>query len=221
VLAAEHAAQEDGEGETPLFEAIAERAYELYVEEGFREGQALRHWLKAEEEVQREHGLPKSRQWAPIHAEKRKTPIVVRDLAQEAPRSPRDRIGGFAIAARTVDKCQATMAGTEGDYHFNCPLDNLLFRFKGITGTLFKAEVQAAESYEEVGEWLKAHGKTKTAQEIKEWSDEMEAASMMGEPKKREFFEAECARLGLDPFTATTFDWLEADDRASLKGEGK
>jgi len=72
-----------------------------------------------------------------------------------------------------------------------------------------------------VGEWLKSHGKAKTVQEIKEWSDEKEAASMMSEPKKREFFEAECARLGLDPLKTTTFDWLEADDRASIKGKAE
>ena len=47
-----------------------------------------------------------------------------------------------------------------------------------------------------------------------------EAAGMMSDPKKRGFFEAECAKLGLDPLTATTFDWLEADDRAISKGEG-
>jgi len=101
-----------------LSEAIAKRAYELYVEEGFPEGQALHHWLEAEADVRREHSLPRNQHGAPIHYEKRKTPIVVRDLAEEAPHSPRDRIGGYAIAARTVDKCRATMAGTEGDYQF-------------------------------------------------------------------------------------------------------
>ena len=220
-IAAEHEAQTVSAHELPMVEVVAQRAYDLYAEEGFPEGQALRHWLQAEVEVRQERNMPRSRQWAPLHSEKRKTPIVMRDLSQEAPHSPRYRIGGFVIAARTVDKCKATMAGAEGDYHFDCPMDNLLFQFKGITGPQFKAVVREAESYEEVGEWLNAHGTKKTPREIKEWSDDLEAASMMGDPKKRGFFEAECAKLGLDPLTATTFDWLEADDRASFKSEEK
>lgn len=51
------------------------------------------------------------------------TPIIDRDLTKQAPHSPRDRIGGFAIASRTVDKCRASQAGTLGEYHYDCPLD--------------------------------------------------------------------------------------------------
>src|SRR5437879_3806180 len=50
-----------------------------------------------------------------------------KDLTQEPPRSPRERLGGFVIFARTVDKCRADLAGTIGEYHFDCPLDNMLF----------------------------------------------------------------------------------------------
>ena len=38
------------------------------------------------------------------------TPIITRDLTKQAPHSPRDRIGGFAIASRAVDKCRASLA---------------------------------------------------------------------------------------------------------------
>jgi len=51
-------------------------------------------------------------------------------LTKQAPHSPRQRIAGFAIAARTVDKCRASLAGTLGEYHYDCPLDNKLFSFK-------------------------------------------------------------------------------------------
>jgi hypothetical protein len=43
------------------------------------------------------------------------TPIVARDLTKEAPHSPRERIAGFAIASRAVDKCRASLAGTLGE----------------------------------------------------------------------------------------------------------
>jgi hypothetical protein len=144
------------------------------------------------------------------------TSIIDRDLTKQAPHSPRERIAGFAIASRTVDKCRASIAGTLGEYHYDCPLDNMLFSFKGINGGQFKTAVQAAKSYEDVGTWLQANGTAKTPAEIKTWSDEMEADSIMKNPEKRAFFIENCHKLGLDPEKSTTFDWLEADDRASF-----
>jgi hypothetical protein len=145
------------------------------------------------------------------------TPIIDRDLTKQAPHSPRERTGGFVIAERTTDKCRASIAGTLGEYHYDCPLDNVLFSFKGVTGAQFKTAVQAAKNYKDVGAWLLANGTKKTPAEIKAWSDEVEAGSMMKNPEKRAFFTEECKKLGLDPEKSSTFDWLEADDRASFK----
>ncbi|HYV27149.1 MAG TPA: DUF5069 domain-containing protein [Candidatus Eisenbacteria bacterium] len=145
------------------------------------------------------------------------TPIIDRDLTKQAPHSPRERIGGFAIASRTVDKCRASLAGTLGEYHYDCPMDNLLFSFKGINGEQFKAAVQASKNYEDVGFWLQTNGALKTPTEIRAWSDEMEAGSLMKDPEKRAFFIEDCTRLGLNPQMNTTFDWLEADDRESFR----
>jgi hypothetical protein len=145
------------------------------------------------------------------------TPIIARDLTKQAPHSPRERNAGFAIASRTVDKCRASLAGTLGEYHYDCPLDNMLFSFKGINGEQFKAAVQAAKNYEDVGAWLQANGTAKTPAEIKAWSDETEAGSLMKNPEKRAYFIESCSALGLNPQMNTTFDWLEADDRASFR----
>ena len=147
------------------------------------------------------------------------TPITVRDLSKRAPHSPRERAGGFVIASRAVDKCRAVLAGTPGEYHYDCPLDNMLFGFKGITGEQFKTAVQAARNYEDIGAWLQANGTAKTPAEIKTWSDEMEAGSPMKNPERRAHFIENCSKLGLNPETTTTFDWLEADDRASFRSK--
>jgi hypothetical protein len=145
------------------------------------------------------------------------TPIIARDLTKEAPHSPRQRIAGFAIASRAVDKCRASLSGTLGAYQYDCPLDKMLFDFKGITGAQFQTAVQASKDYEEVGTWLQANGTTKTASEIKTWSDEMEASSLMKNPEKRSYFIERCSELGLNPQMNSTFDWLEADDRESFR----
>ena len=144
------------------------------------------------------------------------TPIITRDLTKQAPHSQRERIAGFVIASRAVDKCRASLAGTLGEYHYDCPLDNMLFSFKGISGEQFKAAVQASKTYEDVGTWLQANGTRRTPAEIKTWSDEMEAGSPMTNPERRANFIENCSKLGLNPETSTTFDWLEADDRASF-----
>jgi hypothetical protein len=112
-----------------------------------------------------------------------KTSIIARDLAKQAPHSPRERIAGFAIASRAVDKCRASLAGTPGEYHYDCPLDHLLFSFKGITSEQFKAAVQTSKNYEDIGTWLQANGTAKTPAEIKAWSDETEAGSPMKNPE--------------------------------------
>lgn len=121
------------------------------------------------------------------------TPIIARDLTKQAPHSPRERLAGFAIANRAVDKCRASVAGTLGEYRYDCPLDNVLFSFKGITGEQFKTAVQASTNYEDVGAWLQTNGTAKTPAEIKTWSDETEASSLMKNPATRSYFIESCA----------------------------
>src|SRR5437016_14076507 len=85
-----------------------------------------------------------------------------KDLAREAPRSPRIRVGGYAILGRTIDKCRALVAGNIWEYHFDCPVDNMLFGFKGVKGDDFKAQIEQGASDQEMAEWLHRNGEKKT-----------------------------------------------------------
>ena len=140
--------------------------------------------------------------------------VTGKDLTKEAPRSPRIRVGGYAILGRTIDKCRALVAGNIDEYHFDCPLDNTLFGFKGVKGDDFKAQIGNGASDQQMAEWLDQNGEKKTPEEIKRWGDKVEADSLYNDPEKRDFFSEECKKLGLDPAKTTTFDWLEADDKA-------
>ena len=146
------------------------------------------------------------------------SPVTNLDLAHQAPHSPRARIAGFCIAARTADKSRATTAGSAGEFHFDCPLDNLLFSFKGITADQFKTAAQGAGNYADLGVWLLAHGQAKTPAEITAWSDQMEAFNPSQDPAKAAYFIGNCKKLGLKPEATTMFDMLEADDRATFSG---
>src|SRR5438552_210983 len=117
-----------------------------------------------------------------------------KDLTQEPPRSPRERIGGYVILGRTIDKCRAFLAGKIGDYHFDCPLDNILFGFKNVTGDDFKKQVERGASDAELAEWLDKNGDPKTSEEVKSWADGIEAYSMSSDPEKKDFFAEECQK---------------------------
>lgn len=87
-------------------------------------------------------------------------PLAALDLTKQPPCSPRKRFGGFAVAGRSADKCRASVAGSAGEYHYDSPLDNLLFNFKGITSEQFKTAVLASTSNDDIGAWLHANGVT-------------------------------------------------------------
>ncbi len=60
--------------------------------------------------------------------------LLARDLrnGNEFPRSPRETLGGYVLAARAVDKCRAVFVGWQGEYHFNSPLDQTWLKFVEI-----------------------------------------------------------------------------------------
>ncbi|MEO6847426.1 MAG: DUF5069 domain-containing protein [Chthoniobacterales bacterium] len=138
------------------------------------------------------------------------------DLTKEAPRSPRTRIGGYAVLARAIDKARADLAGKAGEYHYDCPLDNYLFGFKGITGDIFKAQVETGADDAAIAKWLNENGTAKSDTEIKEWGDNAEAYSFADNSEKREWFEGACKEAGIDPAKSTLFDLLEADDKVTF-----
>jgi hypothetical protein len=142
---------------------------------------------------------------------------TAKNLATEAPRSPRTRLGGYALMARMVDKGRATLAGTPGDYHFDCPLDKRLFEFKGVNADEVKKLLATDATDEQIVAWFNTQGKPKTAEEVKTWSDQNESANPYNDPEKRDWFAGECAKVGLKPESSTLFDYLEADDAASFK----
>ncbi len=145
--------------------------------------------------------------------------FTAKDLTKEPPRSPLVRVGGFSIIARTIDKCRANIAGTAGEYHFNCPLDKYLFDFMGIDAVKFKTFVGEGHTDEEAAQWVKVNGVQKTQEEIVQWSDTQDQSTYHTNPnpEKKEWFDGECAKLGLDPEVTSLFQYLDADDKATFQ----
>jgi hypothetical protein len=95
------------------------------------------------------------------------------DLSHNFPRSPRELLAGYVVAGRTLDKCRADLAGTNGEYHFDCPLDNFFFRFTEIEVQDFKAFVATGADDEAVAAWITENAKPRERSEIIQWNNDM------------------------------------------------
>ena len=142
---------------------------------------------------------------------------TTKNLSKEPPRSPRAHLGHYALMARMIDKGRATLAGTAGEYHFACPLDTMLFDYKGVKADDVKKLLASSATDEQVVAWFEGHGTSKTTEETKAWSTGIEGYRPYDNPEKKDWFAGECAKLGLKPEASTLVDFLEADDLASFK----
>lgn len=95
------------------------------------------------------------------------------DLNTEAPRSPRRSLGGFVVAGRTLDKCRSVLAGTAGEYHYDCPLDNLFLTFAGITADEFKEKVATGADDDEMAAWIEERTSHLAKIEIIKWNNDL------------------------------------------------
>jgi len=135
-----------------------------------------------------------------------------KNLEKEAPRSPHEVLGGFVILARAIDKCRSAIANESGEYHYNCPLDQILFNFKGTDADALKEKVAAGATDDELVSFVNETGKPKTEEEIAAWTTKISAINPYNNEEKKEWFVGECERLGLDPQSTTLFQMLDADD---------
>lgn len=103
---------------------------------------------------------------------------LARDLTREYPRSPRETLAGYIIAARVLDKCRAHLNGTPGEYNFDHFMDNLFFGFTGIKADEFKAFVATGASDEAVAEWIQANAKPREKLEIVRWNNQLRCANI-------------------------------------------
>ena len=100
--------------------------------------------------------------------------ISAPDLTTRPPRSVRSRLGGYALLPRMLDKGRATIAGTNGEFHYDCPLDQHVINFLGIDATALREELATGKGDGEILEWINANAKHKRHPwEIQQWSDYM------------------------------------------------
>ncbi|MDF1812367.1 MAG: DUF5069 domain-containing protein [Verrucomicrobiales bacterium] len=110
------------------------------------------------------------------------------DLTKDVPRSPRAVLAGYVVAGRMLDKCRAVIAGTNGDYHFDCPLDNIFLEFTGIPADAFKSFVETGADDETVANWIQENAKEHTKEEIVLWNNDLRYKRMSELPADIQVF---------------------------------
>jgi hypothetical protein len=100
--------------------------------------------------------------------------LLARDLrdGKQFPRSPRDTYAGYVLAARAVDKCRAVLAGTEGEYHSNCPLDQIWLKFAGIDYDAFRSFVATGATDDQIAKWIGKTAQNRPRTEIIAWNNQ-------------------------------------------------
>lgn len=104
-----------------------------------------------------------------------KVKLMARDLrdGKEFPRSPRETLAGYVLAARAVDKCRAVLGGWGGEYHSNCPLDQMWLKFAEIDYASFRAFVASGATDDEIATWIGEHAKKRPHIEIIKWNNKL------------------------------------------------
>ena len=94
------------------------------------------------------------------------------DLAKGFPGSPHAMLAGYVLAKRCVDKGRAELAGTIGEYHFDCPLDNIFLGFTGIKGSDLRDFLATGADDVAVAKWIEKHATKRPRIEVIKWSNE-------------------------------------------------
>ena len=100
---------------------------------------------------------------------------LARDLRKTPPRSPRDTLGGFVMAARMLDnRVGITSAWGYGEYNFYpCGLGAYFWKFTGLDAMNFKDFVATGATDEEVDHWIRQNATQKDPTAIIKWNNEM------------------------------------------------
>ncbi len=142
------------------------------------------------------------------------------DLTIHPPRSARVRLGGFVILPRMLDKGRALLAGKNGDYKFNCPLDQRFTKFAGIDGDALKEQLAAGKGDGEILEWVLANAANKPDETaITAWSALQEQRAPTDVDTRTYFNNLHTTAGAHRTDIATWFDLLDLDDYASYGGK--
>ncbi|HEY8993390.1 MAG TPA: DUF5069 domain-containing protein [Lacunisphaera sp.] len=144
----------------------------------------------------------------------------VPDLTQHPPRSPRVRLGGFAHLPRLIDKARATLAGTQGEYTYDCAMDAHFWEFTGLNAQTFLAEVKTGKcDYDLVNYVLASMQPKRVISEIVAWSSWLENRPPMATEGRVFFNQVHTAAGPRREDIGSWFELLDLEDFVTFGGK--
>jgi hypothetical protein len=142
------------------------------------------------------------------------------DLTKRPPRSARVRLGGYVILPRMLDKGRATLAGTNGEFNYACPLDERFSDFAGIDPAALKKQLAAGKADGEILAWIQKNAKHKrTDAEIAMWSSLGEQRAP-ADLESRQYFNGLHEKIAPKREDISNwFELLDVDDYVSFGGQ--
>jgi hypothetical protein len=142
------------------------------------------------------------------------------DLTKQPPRSPRVRLGGYALLPRCLDKGRATIAGTNGEYHFNCPLDQRLLNFAGVDAEALKKELGKGKGDWDILQWFQKNSEHQRSDaEIAAWSSWQEGRAPSDSESRGYFNDLHSKSAPKREDIVSWADLLDVDDYVSFGGK--
>ncbi|MBI4158973.1 DUF5069 domain-containing protein [Candidatus Woesearchaeota archaeon] len=132
------------------------------------------------------------------------------DLTKSFPRSPYDMSAGIVMLPRTTDKAKAHIAETLGEYHYNCPLDQALFRFLNVDEKTFAQKVKELKTDGKIGIWVEKEFPKN--QKEKDDFNNMMRHNKPNDRDSKKWMDGEKKKLGRDDYF-TYFDNIDADEK--------
>ena len=140
-----------------------------------------------------------------------KLKLLARDLTKEFPRSPRETIAGYVLAARCLDKCRAAINNSAGEYHYNCPLDQIFLSFAEIDADKLKDFVASGATDAEVAKWISTYAKKRESVEIIQWNNKQRDMRLSDLPPETQEFMEEYIQKYV-PRNRPVYHWFDVFD---------
>ena len=146
----------------------------------------------------------------------------------KALRSPREKLGDYALLPRLIDKVRLYARGElPSEYHKNLlgtgplTLDRRFLVFTGLDRDEFRQAILSAKSDKEVLAWVEQHARPHTPAERRQWASEIEAYRPDPDVAeyRRRIYPGLAARI--DVAALSVFDIIDMDEGRMALPDGR
>jgi hypothetical protein len=109
-------------------------------------------------------------------------------MSTQYPRSPKVQLGGIAHLGRIIDKIRLRHAGQIQDYNYlTVGFDRYLLDFLELETSAFEQRVLLGGTDTELLDWVRAHMRNRSPEEIAQWNHRIETSGPMDEAARARF----------------------------------